>query len=346
MRNALICTTMLILTACGDEQSDQSDQSANTSNLSIHSPITAKSGQKSKKSALTNTPISFADATGETSQMIEIGPCPFVSDEAIKASVRTSFEITRREVSNTECRWAYNAGFVINVTIEDVATAKPVSERRYNIGVDTVIMPQDGPGTSAAIINDTAWDKPLPFAYSFEKDGKLVFMRYTGFKTGGDIMRPAANEIAARMSTAPTIRQERRQRTEPFKPCGVWNESDLKTVFDTGETAVVAPGAKGMSTCSWKIYEDGDSGPKTATFNIYKREVGKKQEYEYDSYKPYSANGETHYLRKSDSDFGTYIHIITPRPEGLVHVTVSDPEKDASAVAKALHKNLLSRMVP
>ena len=85
---------------------------------------------------------------------------------------------------------------------------------------------------------------------------------------------------------------------------------------------------------------------KTVTFNIYKPELGKKAEYEYDSYKPYSANGETHYLRKSDSGFGMYIHIITPRPEGLVHVTVLDPEKDANAVAKMLQKNLLNRMVP
>ncbi|PHR61910.1 MAG: hypothetical protein COA43_01695 [Robiginitomaculum sp.] len=343
MRIALICTTILILTACGDEQSDQS---ADTSNLSVNSPVTALLDRKSRGSALTNTPISFADATGETSKMIEVGPCPFVSDETIKASVRTTFEITRREVSNTECRWAYNAGFVINVTIEDIVTAKPVSERRYNIGVDTVSTPQDGPGTHAAMINDTAWGKLMPFAYSFEKDGKLVFIRYTGFKTGADIMRPAANEIAARMSTAPTIRHQRRHKTEPFKACDVWSEHDLKTVFGASETAVVAPGARSMSTCSWKIYEDGVSGQRTAAFNFYKREAGKKQEHEYDSYKPYSADGETHYLRKSNSSFGTYIHIITPRPEGLVHVTVSDPEKDPSAIAKVLQKNLLSRMVP
>ena len=57
-------------------------------------------------------------------------------------------------------------------------------------------------------------------------------MRYTGFKTDADIMRPAANEIAARMSIAPTIRHQRRHKTEPFKACDVWNEYDLKTVFD------------------------------------------------------------------------------------------------------------------
>ncbi len=340
MRVALICTTLLFFTACID------DQSSDTSSLSTNSPATAKSDQKSRKSALTHTPISFADATGATSKMIEIDPCPFASDEIIKASVRSNFEMARREVSNTNCRWAYNAGFEVDITIEDRDSAVPISERKYNIGVDTILEAQSGPGSNAVVLNDTAWDKPIPFAYSFEKDGKLVFMRYTGFKTDTDIMRPAANEIAARMSIAPTIRHQRRHKTEPFKACDVWNEHDLKTVFDAGETAVMAPGAKGVSTCSWKIYEDGVSGQKMVTVNIYKPESGKKAEYEYDSYKPYSANGETHYLRKSNSGFGTFIHIITPRPEGLVHVTVSVPETDATSVAKALQKNLLSRMVP
>ena len=73
---------------------------------------------------------------------------------------------------------------------------------------------------------------------------------------------------------------------------------------------------------------------------------GQKAEYEYDSYAPFSENGETHYLRKSPSDFGLYIHLITPRPEGAVWVTVSDADNDPTAAAKALQRNLLARMVP
>lgn len=295
---------------------------------------------------LTSTPISFADATGENSVMMEVGPCPFISDQMIKASVQTSFEITRREVSNTGCRWAYNAGFVIEVTIEDAATAKPVSGRRYNMDIDPVLTKQDGPGVNAAVLNDTAWDKPLPYAYSFEKDGQLVFMHYTGFKTNAQIMRPAAEEIARRMATAPEIEKQRREQIIPFEACTVWTESDVKTVFTAGKESIVMTGARGPSTCSWNILEDGVSGQRTAAFNMYKPQAGKKQEYEYAGYEPFTANGQTHYMRKAPSDFGMYVHIVTPLRDGIVHVTVSDPNGDPTDAAKAFQNNLLSRIVP
>ena len=326
MRLGITLIIILGLSGCNSEQTAQASNS--------------------EAEGLSSTPVSFADATGENSEMIEVGPCPFVSDETIKASVRTSFEITRQEVSNTNCRWAYNAGFVIEVTIEDLANAKPLSERRYNMDVDPVLAPQDGPGVNAAVLNDTAWDKPVPYAYSFEKDGKLVFMRYTGFKTDSAIMRPAANEIAQRMGTAPDIERQNRELLVPFEACSVWTDSDIRTVFGAGDTSTVATGARGPSTCSWNIREDGISGERTAAFNIYKTESGKKQEYEYDSYKSFSENGETHYLRKSPSEFGTFIHIVTPRPEGIVHVTISDPNGDPTDVAKVFQANLLSRITP
>ncbi len=342
MRFIIMGAAVLLLTACG---SDKSDASSAVNADSNDSQSSSSSISKSEKSVLTNTPISLADATGETSEMIEVGLCPFVSDETIKASIQTNFEIIRREVSNTECRWSYNAGFSIQVTIEDLLAAKPVSERRYNIDVNAVSEPQDGPGTNSLVLNDTAWDRPIPFAYSFEKDGKLVFLHYIGFKTNAEIMRPAANEIATRMSNAPVIETQRRHATQPFKACEVWTDQDIKTVFGAGDTATIAPGAKGISTCAWTLYEDGVSSKRTVSYKVLKPEPGKKAEYEYDSYKPYSANGETHYLRKADSNFGMYVHVITPRPEGLVWVTVSDSENDPTTVAKILHKNLLDRMI-
>jgi hypothetical protein len=340
MRLIIISAAFLLLTACGSEQSDSSNVD------SSDSQSFSGSSSKSLPPALTNTPISFSEALGETSKIIEVEPCPFISDETIKASVRTEFEIIRRAVSNTQCRWSYNAGFAIEVTIEDILTAKPVSERGYNIDVATVKEPQDGPGTNALVLNDTAWDKPIPFAYSFEKDEKLVFIRYTGFKTNPEIMRPAANEVAARMSNAPIVDAQNRHATQPFKACDVWADQDIKLAFGAGEAAVIAPGANGLSTCAWTLYEDGASSKRTVSYKIQKSEPGKKAEYEYDSYAQYSAHGETHYLRKDESDFGVFVHVITPRPQGFVWVTVSDSENDPSTVAKALHKNLLDRMIP
>lgn len=264
MRVGISLIIILSLAACSSEQTAQ-----------------ASSGESSQ---LTSTPISFADATGENLQMMEVVPCPFVSDEVIKASVRTTFEITRREVSNTSYRWAYNAGFAINVTIEDLATARLVAERQYNMDIDPVLTPQSGPGTNATVLNDTAWDKQLPFAYSFEKDVKLVFMNYTGFKTDAGIMRPAADEIAQRMGTASEIQQQRRELLVPFEACEVWSENDLKAAFSAGDGSRVETGRRGPSTCSWNVTQDGVAGQRTAAFNIYKPEPGKKKEYEYDGY--------------------------------------------------------------
>lgn len=328
---AALIVTGSILTACGPDKAETS---------------AATPQSKSAPSQLTTTPISFADALGETSVMIDVPPCPFASDAVIKASVRSSFDMIRKEVSNTQCRWSYNAGFAVKVTIEDLLAAKPISERRYNIGVDTTLEAQDGPGTNAQVLNDTAFDKPIPFAYSFEKDGKLVFMHYTGYKTNAEIMRPAANQIAARMSTAPAIEPQRRRATEPFKACEVWTDQDIRAALGLDVAVPIAPGASSMSSCSWKAYVDGAAHPKTVSFNIFKTTPGEKAEYEYDSYAPYSENGETHYLRESASDFGRYVHLITPRPEGAVWVTVSDTDSDPTAAAKTLQGNLLGRMVP
>lgn len=309
--------------------------------------VLGASGQHaSADTSLTSTPISFADATGETATMNEIAACPFVSDETIIASVQTDFEITRQEVSNTICQWAYNAGFTITVSVEDLAGARPVSERQLNTGHDPILVPQDGPGTNATVLNDTAWDTQLPFAYSFEQDGKLVFIQYFGFKTDLPLMRPAADEIATRMISSADIEPQTRELSVPFEACDVWTSDDIRAVFDAPSAESVAPGARGLSTCTWNVFEDGVSGQRTVAFNIYRPDTDEKQEYEYDSYVPYAADGETHYLREASSDFGMYVHIITPRPEGVVHTTVLDPNQDPTSTAKTFQQNLLGRMTP
>ncbi|RBW42729.1 hypothetical protein DS901_12435 [Loktanella sp. D2R18] len=278
--------------------------------------------------------------------MNEIAACPFVSDETIIASVQTDFEITRQEVSNTICQWAYNAGFTITVSVEDLAGARPVSERQLNTGHDPILIPQDGPGTNATVLNDTAWDTQLPFAYSFEQVGKLVFIQYFGFKTDAILMRPAADEIARRMGAAVDIEPQARALSVPFEACGVWTDDDIRSAFNAGDQATVAPGARGISTCTWTMFEDGVLGQRTVTYNIYVPQADEKQEYEYDSYVPYATDGETHYLREASSDFGMYVHIITPRPEGVVHTTVLDPNQDPTSTAKTFQQNLLGRMTP
>jgi hypothetical protein len=309
--------------------------------------VLGASGQHaSADTSLTSTPISFADATGQTATMNEIAACPFVSDETIIATVQTDFEVIRQQVSNTHCRWAYNAGFTIDITLEGVPGALPVSERELNTGHDPILVPQDGPGANAVVLNDTTWDTQLPYAYSFEQDDKLIFMQYFGFKTDALLMRPAADEIALRMGTTTDIEPQTRALSVPFEACEVWTNDDIRSAFNAGDQATVAPGARGISTCTWTMFDDGVLGQRTVTYNIYVPQADEKQEYEYDSYVPHAADGETHYLREAPSDFGMFIHIITPRPEGVVHTTVSDPNQDPTLSAKMLQQNLLSRLEP
>ena len=328
--------------ACGYEPQKDSDAvTSDYSNTQLSDDSSLEKGQLT----LSMTPISFAEATGENSKMKEVEPCPFVSDESIKASVRSDFEIIRREVSNTLCRWSYNAGFSIIVTIEETATAKPISERKYNLDVNPMLLPQDDPGSNAFVLSDTAWDKPLPYAFTFEKDNKLIFIRYTGFKTNPEIMRPVADEIAQRMLNAPIIEHQLREEVLTFKACDVWTDQDIKIAFDTKNNASIAPGANGRSTCSWTLYEDGVSSKRTVAFKLQKVSPGTKAEYEYDSYKPISSNGETYYLRKSESTSGLYVHLVSPVANGYFSVTVSDSEGEPTNIAMKLLKNLQDRIV-
>ncbi len=166
-------------------------------------------------------------------------------------------------------------------------------------------------------------------------------MRYTGFKTNAEIMRPAADEISARVGSAPEIEPQRRHATKPFQACETWNEQDMKSVFGLDDTAVVGQGRRGMSTCTWNFCEDGVRGKKAAGSSFSKHETGKELDYEAIGFSTYSDNGEEHYIEKNETEFGKYINIVTSRPEGVVSVTLLDPNGEQTDVAKVLQANAI-----
>ena len=344
MRIISIYVLALILAGCGSENPAPKSGSSDISNSS--KTAKAKSSLKpASASSLNQTPISTPDALGLNKFMAEPGPCPFLDDETIIASVKSNFEFTRREVSNTNCRWAYNAGFSMEVTIENLVEAKPISDRNYNVGVNSVMAPQDGPGTNAAILNDTAWDKPLPYAYSFEKDGKLVFIKYTGVHTRVDKMREVAEEVANRMTNAKPIEHERREETSPFKPCETWTTLEILSAFGFADDSTVRSSAgSGLTSCQWKIRETDTPEERMLSISFVKTEGDNPLKLK--GYKEKIEGSVAYNIKTQESEFGHYVKIITYIDGGYLEMTLLNENTPLPDVAKVLNANVIGRLTP
>lgn len=93
----------------------------------------------------------------------------------------------------------------VQLRLEDAATAEldDHSDRVYNIDVDTLVEPQDGPGEKAVIFVDTAFvglgSEGLPYGYFFVKDELAVFLKVTFLDVGRDLLRDVVDEVDARI---------------------------------------------------------------------------------------------------------------------------------------------------
>ena len=331
---------VLFLGACSDNKSApaNADRESNSSSK-------ASLASNENTHVLTQTPISIADALGLTSTIIETAPCPFLSDQTVLKSINTSFKFERREVSNSLCRWSYNAGFSVIATIEPLVSAQPISERSYNIDIDPVLSAQDGPGENANILSDTAWDKPLPYAYSFEKDSKLVFIKYTGVHTRVDKMREAAEEVANRMTNAKTIEHQRREAANPYKPCETWTTLEILSAFGFADDSTVRSSAgSGLTSCQWKIRESGKLGERMLSIRFVKQEAGKP--FKLTGYREKSDDDVTYNIKTEESDFGHYVKMITYIDGGYLEMTLLNQNTALPDVAKVLNANVIGRLTP
>lgn len=326
--------------------------SNNTTADSVQSPLSSApessiSAPVAEKGAVSlgGAAIDLDAALGRIPAVVTaVGPCPFLSDDAARSTVKTNFELERRQVSNSECRWSYNAGFSLKITVEPIDNATPLGQRRYNIGVDTKLEPQSGPGKNAALASDTAWGKPVPFGYGFELNDDAVFIRVTGMKTDKERLRATADEISKLLPDAPVIEAQRRTESVTFEPCSVWDNEAIQNMLEPVKFSPMSSHPSG-SSCIYKAYgEDSGKaltltvrfGELDAKYHVKAIEKGHEDVMGFEF--PVSASTET-------SSFGTYTKITAYVDGGAIEIFILDganvEHKDKT---KQLLQNMASRL--
>lgn len=334
------------LTGCDSDSTPDSAPAnhANSTSNDAHENAASAPAADKGKAAMSSSAINLDAAFGRVAPVVtEVGACPFLSDEGALSSVKTSYELTRREVSNSVCRWSYNAGFSLVVTVEPVDKALPVEQRRYNLGVDTQIDSQPGPGNNAVLVSDTAWGRPIPFGYGFEIDGSAVFVRVTGMKTDQARLSATAQEIANLLPNAPAIEQQQRTETAPFSPCSVWSKDDIQNVMAPLKFSPFSSHASGNS-CIYEAYGEANGSSLQLTVRFgeldakYHAKAIERGDEDVSGFEfPVSASVEP-------SDFGTYTKLTGYVDGGAIELLVLDKANATHRdVTEQLLRNLASR---
>lgn len=309
--------------------------------------VSSSSAASAEKSAVSlgDNLINYQAALGRVPAVVSMpGPCPFLSDDGAKSAVKTTYELERKEVSNSGCRWSYNAGFSIEVTVKPIDESIPVAQRRYNLGVDTELDTQDGPGNHAVLVSDTAFGKPVPFGYGFELNDDAIFIHVTGMQTDKKRLSATAVEIAKMLPDAPVIEPQRRSESVTFEPCSIWQNQAIQNALQLADNDTVTSHASGNS-CIYKAY-GGDSGMATTlTVRIgeldvayHKKAIERGHAVVTGFDFPVSATIE-------ESDFGTYTKIVGYLDGGAIEIFILDAAKaQHKDVSKQLLQNVASRI--
>lgn len=105
------------------------------------------------------------------------------------------------------CTWDDGStGLSLRLTVEDAGTAETDdhSSRPYNIDVEPVVEPQDGPGEKAVLLVDKAFDDlgsdGFPYGYFFVQAGVAVYVKTVGLDVGAEGLRRLADEASTRLA--------------------------------------------------------------------------------------------------------------------------------------------------
>ncbi len=325
-------TGLLFLTACGDAEKP------NQTNTTSTTLTTNKESIKSVNLDLSSAPLEKQIFLGLiTPTAKEAAPCPFLSDTTAVETAKTSWVLKRRETSNERCYWSKNQGFSIKVTVEPLATAKPVQERVYNLESPPVLKDQPEPGNNAVILYDTVWDNERPYAMAFELDNKLVWISVTGMATDAKRLTATAKEVAEKLPTAPKLDQ-RQNNTDTFSLCSTWSEAEIAAIIGS-PVKVLSRG----QDCKWEA--GSETGIKHVSITIYD---GKS--YPWESVLEQrgvdiAGVGERGVMerKRKRGDVPGYVLLNVLYNERLVTISTTDTIGDHEAVALALSKNIDSR---
>lgn len=331
---ALPVAVLLNLSGCGSEEPAASASAVVPSSAAQLSATTAP---ESVQLDLSSDPIDRADFLGlNPPKILEPEPCPFLSDETALNTAKRTDKLVRRNTSNRECYWSRNLGFSIKVSVEPLASAKPLKDRAYNIDSLPIFQAQTGPGSNAMVLLDTVWDKAgRPYAIGFEQDQHLVTIYVTGLNTDIERLLATANEVSEKLPTAPKI-VDHVMNPARFDLCSVWSEQSISAALGSAVTVVKADDA-----CTWKSDDAaiqfglfyGGNFPfdslieqgATELENLGVRAVIRKQ-------------------RKKGSRPSAFVLDVTLGDAKKVTLSISDSVAGSDAIAIALVQNLTSRL--
>lgn len=115
------------------------------------------------------------------------------------------FQAPSSPAPSATCSWTDTSGLSVQLTVEPTAESETQdhSGRAYNIDVEPTVEPQDGPGTDAVLLVDTAFDDlgsdGFPYGYFFVEGDDAVFIETVGLDVGAEALRAFADEADRRL---------------------------------------------------------------------------------------------------------------------------------------------------
>ena len=332
--HVLTFTMLMSLMACSEAEKTSPSPTQTTS----ATPTRNTELIKSVSLNLSSTPLNKQEFLGLIiPEVKQAAPCPFLSDESAIKILKRKRDLKRRETSNESCYWSKNLGFSIKLTVEPLASAKPVRERAYNLESPPVLKSQPKPGKNAVVLYDTVWDKEQAYAFSFEQDDKLIMIYVTGMATDAQRLTIAANEVAAKLSNPTPI--DPQDDAVEFNMCSVWNKTEIEAIIGT---PLQLTGSN--DSCKWES-ATGET-LKQISVGIY---YGKNYPFESvinDGAQEIAEIGERSVMikqRKKGTRPGSVL-LNALYSERLVGVTVTNTIENHKAIAVALSKNIDKRI--
>lgn len=168
------------------------------------------------------TPEPVPATSGAEEPEVEVAPvgdaCGLLDEAFLEAALETvespfggplDFQQPLQTSPSAYCSWSDpTIPAEISIQLEDaeIAELDDHSERAFNVDVDPVVEPQDGPGDKAVILVDTAFENAggdeLAYGYFFVENGLAVYLKVSFLDLGRDLLRVLADEVHARIQGA------------------------------------------------------------------------------------------------------------------------------------------------
>jgi len=345
----MIAVVALLAAACGGSGSDDAEGAQS------NDPVAADGGSSSFPDGvptvddlgldLPTTPISMQEAIVDdwAGATVQLDSCSLLTDATLESSLSVDgTAATLDRASGTECNWTAFPG-TFSVRMERAADVEvdDHSDRAYNIDIEPIVEPQDGPGEKAVILVDTAFSdgdaaEGVVYAFFFVLDGQAVTLRSSGVSIGErQAWRVMADEVAANLTAAGDSGDASEAGEAAPDSCTMYSVSDVAAIIGIEEAEISTEHNLETHHCTWKAgnyslslgFTSGDGSPPFDEMLA--------ADPDKTSYFPFPVAWQ----------FGSY-YLPTPGDVGLVMFRVDTAREDATlAMRVAIAENLTSRIV-